>query len=61
MLNADMSLIKDIGNPSELGEVSCGSTCPESSYSRAVEEFAVNNDLWLEKFGDAWNKMIMTG
>jgi len=66
MLDSDMCLIKDLGTiDQDNGEVTgCTySTCPDAEEDVLdwVKEFAVDNELFLEEFGKACQKMISNG
>eukprot|EP00961_Rhodomonas_salina_P141375 1903419-Rhodomonas_salina.1 len=61
MLNPDMALYKDIGTPSAAGVVSCTfDACPAADTASIVDDFALDNALWVQEFTGAWNKMVQT-
>jgi len=65
MLNSDMSLIihiDDYFHPLLDDRVLClVDTCPASEVRSIVEEFAGDNQLWLNEFVTVFQKMITTG
>lgn len=65
MLNSDMGLVKDMGTITDEGEVTeCDyNTCPEADADVLdwVKQFAVDNDLFLEEFGRAFQTMVSHG
>jgi len=61
MLNADVSLIRNI-QPSSVGKSSCQfRDCPFSPSAGIVQEFARNGDRWLREFSRVWDKMVAKG
>jgi len=61
MLNADVSLIRNI-QPGVRGRSSCDfQSCPLSPSARYVQEFASNGEKWLREFVKVWDKMVATG
>lgn len=61
MLNADVSLIKDI-KPNSNGQSSCQfNTCSDSPSAIIVEEFAKDGNSWLTEFVKVWDKMVAKG
>jgi len=61
MLNADVSLIRDI-QPSTKGKSSCTfQECALSPSARYVQEFAGNGDKWIREFVKVWDKMVAKG
>ena len=66
MLNADMCFVLDIDDhiDADTGEVSCParSGCGDNGDTiDTVREYAEDNQLWLEDFAGAFDKMIQTG
>eukprot|EP01084_Bolivina_argentea_P029967 55600_1 len=65
MLNADMSLVIDIDDDVDLdddGIVACAmDDCDESSVKSIAQEFADDNQLWLNEFAQVFTKLITTG
>ena len=64
MLNADMALIRNLSSKTDDGEVSCTyTTCPVASSETVtwVDAFADDNNLWIDEFSKAFQKMIESG
>ena len=66
MLNADMSLVVDLGNglvDPVTGQVSCTLTtnCPESSLKSLTIGYAQDNAKWVQDFRNAFTKMTSVG
>ena len=61
MLNADVSLIRNI-QPGTDGKSSCQfHSCPWSPTARYVKKYARNGNKWIRDFVKAWNKMVRKG
>jgi len=65
MLNADMSLVMDIDDFVDLndsGRVACPSGgCPQSPVIDIAQEFADDNQKWLDEFAQVFTQLITTG
>ena len=64
MLNADMALIRNLSSKTDDGEVSCNyTTCPVANSETVtwVDAFADDNNLWIDEFSKAFEKMIESG
>ena len=64
MLNADMALIRNLSSKTDDGEVSCTyTTCPVANSETVtwVDAFADDNNLWIDEFSKAFQKMIENG
>merc|ERR1712142_549796 len=61
MLNADVSLIRNI-QPGVGGRSACAfQSCPLSPSARYVQEFAEDGDEWFRQFLKVWDKMVAKG
>jgi len=64
MLNADIALVRTFGdNLSEDGDVSCDfrgrDACPAADTLEQMAAYRMDNDLWLNDFKAAWEKMLI--